>query len=120
MRRRKTVRKTAPHADHQLPGRGCVPIHINDRTAATERTRLVRGTRSHQARLPSIVFHPIYGAKEASLYQLQGFRVTIDWPQAVPDQGDPLWRRMAVIEASGPRGALDRRQSDDRRKGQGQ
>jgi len=49
------------------------PIHINDRTAATEiYTRLVRGTRPQQARFTFDRFPiPIYGAKEASLYQLQ-------------------------------------------------
>jgi len=49
------------------------PIHINDRTAATETyTRLVRGTRPNQARFTFGRFPiPIYGAKEASLYQLQ-------------------------------------------------
>ncbi len=49
------------------------PIHIDNRTAATEAyTRLVRGTRPHQARFTFRRFPiPIYGAKEASLYQLQ-------------------------------------------------
>jgi ectoine hydroxylase-related dioxygenase (phytanoyl-CoA dioxygenase family) len=49
------------------------PVHIDNRTAATEEyTRLVRGTRSHQARFTFRRFPiPIYGAKEASLYQLQ-------------------------------------------------
>lgn len=49
------------------------PIHIENRTAATEAfTRLVRGTRPHQARFTFARFPiPVYGAKEASLYQLQ-------------------------------------------------
>ena len=49
------------------------PIHIDNRTAATETyTRLVRGTQPHQARFTFNRFPiPIYGAKEASLYQLQ-------------------------------------------------
>jgi phytanoyl-CoA hydroxylase len=49
------------------------PIHIGNRTAATEAyTRLVRGTRPHQARFTFSRFPiPIYRAKEASLYQLQ-------------------------------------------------
>jgi ectoine hydroxylase-related dioxygenase (phytanoyl-CoA dioxygenase family) len=49
------------------------PLHIDNRTAATEAyTRLVRGTRPHQARFTFSRFPiPIYGAKEASLYQLQ-------------------------------------------------
>jgi len=49
------------------------PIHIDNRTAATETyTRLVRGTRPSQARFTFSRFPiPVYGAKEASLYQLQ-------------------------------------------------
>lgn len=49
------------------------PLHIDNRTAATETyTRLVRGTRPPQARFTFSRFPiPIYGAKEASLYQLQ-------------------------------------------------
>jgi len=49
------------------------PLHIDNRTAATEAyTRLVRGTRPPRARFTFDSFPiPIYGAKEASLYQLQ-------------------------------------------------
>jgi len=49
------------------------PIHIDNRTAETEAyTRLVRGTRPDRARFTFSRFPiPIYGAKEASLYQLQ-------------------------------------------------
>ena len=49
------------------------PIHIDERTAATEAyTRLVRGTPARQARFTFRRFPvPVYGAKEASLYELQ-------------------------------------------------
>lgn len=49
------------------------PIHIGNRTEGTEAyTRLVRGTPATQARFGFRSFPiPVYGAKEASLYQLQ-------------------------------------------------
>lgn len=49
------------------------PIHIDARTAATETyTRLVRGAPARQARFTFRSFPiPVYGAKEASLYELQ-------------------------------------------------
>ena len=49
------------------------PIHIDDRTTETETfTRLVRGSPARQARFDFTRFPvPIYGAKEASLYELQ-------------------------------------------------
>lgn len=49
------------------------PIHIDDRTTETETfTRLVRGAPARQARFDFTRFPvPVYGAKEASLYELQ-------------------------------------------------
>jgi len=51
----------------------CFPIHIDNRTNATEEfTRLVRGVQATQARFTFTRFPiPAYAAKEASLYQLQ-------------------------------------------------
>jgi len=75
-----------PHASAQNLGRtprrtlivsyraaDAMPIHVGERTAATETfTRLVRGAPARQARFGFERFPiPVYGAKEASLYELQ-------------------------------------------------
>ena len=50
-----------------------MPVHVGERTVATETfTRLVRGHPARQARFGFETFPiPVYGAKEASLYELQ-------------------------------------------------